>query len=218
MVPMLPPGKVFECEEIALEARGDIGLQAEHRLDPEALAEHLAIDLRSLIAYASDLPEEVSHLTEEARSAFSAVTVYRERKRMIVFNPAHSPRRHVNTIAHELAHVLLEHQPTQLFDANGQRVWIASDEVEADYLAGALLVPRSAVRPVMDRMGGNLVDAAEHFGVSENLMHHRVEVCLEPVQVEIDELDRLVAGGAEPVPRLGPVGGQGPAPVSPPPA
>src|SRR5215204_4524610 len=184
MRPMLPPAKVFECEEIALEARADIGLQSEDRLDPEILASHLAIDLRPLAAYKGNLADEVHHLTEEARSAFSAVTVYRKRKRMVVFNPAHSPRRHVNTIAHELAHVLLEHRPTRLFDSSGKRVWIASDEEEADYLAGALLVPLSAVKPIMDRLEDNLVDVAEHFGVSENLMHHRIEVDREPVQVE----------------------------------
>jgi Zn-dependent peptidase ImmA (M78 family) len=201
MVPMLPPERVFECEEIALEARADIGLHPEDRLSPEILAERLAIDLRPLIAYSDDLPEEVHHLTEEARSAFSAVTVYRGLKRMIVFNPAHSPRRHVNTIAHELSHVLLEHQPTRLFDSTGNRVWIAADEEEADYLAGALLVPLSAVKPVMNRMEGNVVDAAEHFGVSENLMGYRVEVDREPIQVEISELDRLV-GEAKPAPQL----------------
>jgi len=201
MVPMLSPKRAFECEEIALEARADIGIRAGDLLNPEILADHLAIELRPLVLYSSDLPDEVRHLTEEARSAFSAVMVYRKRKRMIVYNPAHSPRRHVNTIAHELAHVLLEHRPTKLLDSTGSRIWIAADEEEADYMAGALLVPLSAVEAVMDRMEGNLVDAAEHFGVSENLMGHRVEVDRDSVQVEISELDRLVGGG-RPVPQI----------------
>jgi len=169
-----------ECEEIALEARAEVGLQPEDRLDPKILAEHLAIRVKPLDSYKSTLPGSVQHLTVDARSAFSAVTVYRGRRRLIVYNPAHSSRRHVNTIAHELAHVLLEHEPTKLFDENGHRIWIPGDEAEADYLAGALLVPLSAVVPVMDQVGENLVDSAEHFGVSETLMQHRVWFAEDP--------------------------------------
>jgi len=194
---VLRPGIATECEQIALEARAEIGLRAEDQLNPEELAAHLAIELRPLHSFSGKLPASVYHLTVDARSVFSAVTVYRNNKRIVVYNSAHSPRRHVNTIAHELAHVLLDHAPTRLFDEYGQRVWIAGDEAEADYLAGALLVPLPAVAPVMDRVGDDLVDAAEHFGVSESLMQYRVVVAGGPVRVEMAEFGQLFGGEVE---------------------
>jgi Zn-dependent peptidase ImmA (M78 family) len=197
MKPVLRPGMLKECETIALEARAEVGLGAEDRLDPELLAEHLAIELRPLAAYRAVLPDAVEHLTEKAPSVFSAVTVYRDSKRRIIYNPVHSPRRHVNTIAHELAHGLLEHKPTELFDEHGNRIWIPDDEAEADYLAGALLVPLGAVEPVMVRLEGDLVDAAEHFGVSENLMQYRIEIAVDPAQVEMAEPAPILGGEAE---------------------
>jgi len=53
---------------------------------------------------------------------------------MIIFNSAHSVQRTANSIAHELSHVLLEHEPGGVLD-DGVRRFPADDETEAD-LAG----------------------------------------------------------------------------------
>jgi len=92
---------------------------------------------------------------------------------MIVYNPAHPPGRHANSIAHELAHVLLEHQPGCVREGNGDRRWMASEEAEADWLAGTLLAPREGILQVMYELGG-IKTAAVHFGISEALMRWRL--------------------------------------------
>jgi Zn-dependent peptidase ImmA (M78 family) len=165
-----------ECEEIALEARAELGLDSQARLDPRRLAKHLGIEVVSIKRYRHVCPAAVKQLTERDKMAFSAGTVFRKTRCMILVNPVHSPKRESNSIAHELAHLMLEHEPMSLLDGAGRRNWREEDEGEAHYLAGALLVPESGVAPVLDRMDWDLRSAADHFGVSDALMQIRIEV------------------------------------------
>jgi Zn-dependent peptidase ImmA (M78 family) len=183
----VPSGFADECEEISLEVRAELGLRSHDRLDPRRLADHLAIEVAPLDRYRKLLPEEVARLTEIDPTALSAVTVFYGTKCMILVNPEHSAEREMNTIAHELAHVMLEHEPKPLFEGDCERVWCGAEENEADYLAGALLVPRDAVRPVMSLAGEDVATAAEHFGVSDAVMARRIEQCSHPLAAEARE-------------------------------
>lgn len=224
MESVLEAGLRAEFEQIALETRGELRLAALDRLDPGRLAEHYAIETLSIDVFRDSHPEAVKQLMDVEPSAFSAATVFFGSRRTIVFNPQHSPRRHVNTIAHELAHVLLEHEPSPLFDATWKRHWVPSNEDEADYLAGALLVPRTAVGPIMESVASDLVEAAEHFGVSEKLMEARVEAAADAKPAAEAELAALLNGGegmagvGQPLIRINRRsrgGGDEPAPVAP---
>jgi Zn-dependent peptidase ImmA (M78 family) len=106
-------------------------------------------------------------------SSFSAATVFCGHRRLIIFNPVHAPGRHANSIAHELAHVLLEHEPGAVRESGGGRRWRPMDEAEADWLAATLLVPRDGALEVMYELGA-VEAAADHFGVSRQLMHWRL--------------------------------------------
>src|SRR4051794_28725612 len=163
-----------ECERLSLEVRGELGLFADDRLDPEALADHLAIPVVSLEAFQSERPHDVARLTVDDAGCFSAATVFCGTRRLIVYNPAHAAGRHANSLAHELAHVLLEHQPGPVTDETGRRVWADDDEAQADWLGGTLLVPREGILPVMYRLK-NIQLAARHFGVSRQLMQWRFD-------------------------------------------
>jgi Zn-dependent peptidase ImmA (M78 family) len=164
------------AEQIALETREELKLTATERLDPCELAEYLGIELVPMDAYGDEAADAIEQLTEGECYVFSAVTyVARDSRLKIVYNSAHSPRRHANTISHELAHILLEHKPHMLFDARGRLVMVPGEELEAEYLAGALLAPRCAVLPVLHRFSGATGRAAEHFGISKNLMIERIK-------------------------------------------
>ena len=77
------------------------------------------------------------------------------------------------TFVHEVGHVLLRHQPpTEIIDA-GCRRWDATMELEADWLAGELLVPRRAALEVA-RQQTDAEAAAQQFGVSRALMEWRL--------------------------------------------
>lgn len=161
------------AEKLALETRATIGLDAEQRLDPAILAEHLSIPIITLDDLRRAVPEDVEHLLNGGSRSFSAVTVLRENKKVIVINPAHPAGRQSNTLVHELSHVLLGHPAGPAFDHLGSRNWKQEYEDEADHLAGCLLAPRKGLIPVMTRLGNSLEAGAEHYGISVQLMRQR---------------------------------------------
>jgi Zn-dependent peptidase ImmA (M78 family) len=87
--------------------------------------------------------------------------------------PRHEPGRKASSLAHELAHVILEHEAAPAIGVGGCRHWDGRQEAEADWLGSALLVPRAAALAWM--LESNDVDAgARHFGVSVELFRWRI--------------------------------------------
>jgi IrrE N-terminal-like domain len=113
-------------------------------------------------------------LTVADRRCFSAGTVLVGTTRLIIFNPAHSDGRLANSLAHELAHLLLEHTPGPAIGPGGCRVWVQEMEDEADLLAATLLVPRDAALACA-RVGLPHAIGAARFGVSSDLMQWRTD-------------------------------------------
>jgi hypothetical protein len=162
-----------ECERISHELRGELGLDSTSRLDPHALARHLAIPVLSVGALKGSCEEAVRRLVLDDPDSFSAVTVFCGTRRLILFNPGHAASRNANSVMHELAHVVLEHEPGSVRERGGGRRWRPLDEAEADWLAGAMLVPRDGALAMMERLGDQ-IRSARHFGVSRDLMRWRV--------------------------------------------
>jgi Zn-dependent peptidase ImmA (M78 family) len=94
---------------------------------------------------------------------------------MVVYNPEHSPARRANDVVHELSHVLRKHPPRPAIGFGGCREWDNRYEGEADWLSGALLVPRSGAF-VLVRQGGTIQDGADRFGVSVDLFRWRAHM------------------------------------------
>ena len=162
-----------EAERISLRIRGELGLTAHDRLDCELLAAHLEIPVLGLegLVESGASPKSVARLaSQEAR--FSALTLCVGARRLIVYNPAESPGRHANSLAHELSHVLLDHPTEPPLDGAGCRRWNGAVEEEADCLAGTLLVPRDGAVWWLGN-GRSLPAGATHFGVSERLFTWR---------------------------------------------
>lgn len=163
-----------EAERIAESVRTELGLKPWQPLDCLALADDLSIDvitLRELRRHGAK--EESIRRLISADAGFSATTVCAGTKRLIVYNPRHAPGRRANSLAHELSHVLLEHEPKPALADGGCRHWDDEEEAEADWLAAALLVPREGALRWMGRVG-DLERGAEHFGVSVDLFRWRV--------------------------------------------
>lgn len=172
---MLTPRVLAQCELIALEARARLGLAAVDRLDPGALADYLRVEVQSIDAFRGSHPDEVRHLTQVRPMEFAAAMVPCGDRRRILYNPAHPVEERFYTLAHELAHLLLDHEATPLFDEFLKRRLNPVEEAEADYLAGALLVPRIGVAHVMRQYDNDLTQAARHYGVSRALLRARLE-------------------------------------------
>lgn len=163
-----------EAERIALELRGELGLDAIGRLSPEALAEHLAVPVLTLHDLAQAAPEGVAHFLGRGKHVFSAATLYVGRfRRLIVLNPAHAQTRQMSSLCHELSHIILEHEAEAPLQLAGGREWDGTQEREADWLAGCLLIPQEATHKV-GREGYTDDDVAAVFGVSSTLAKWRM--------------------------------------------
>jgi IrrE N-terminal-like domain len=163
-----------EAERTAELVRRDLGLGLLDRLDCFALAEAWGIPVVSLGELREDGASEASIrrlLSPEA--GFSATTIVVGPRRLIVYNPRQEPGRKANSLAHELAHVILEHEAAPAIGVGGCRHWDGGQEAEADWLGGALLVPRAgALEWMLER---DDIDAgASNFGVSLALFRWRI--------------------------------------------
>lgn len=129
--------------------------------------------------------ERLKALAAIQPDAFSAGTFRLEDGRyVVVFNSLHTPTRVRSDIAHELAHLLLEHE-TRSLERIGEFGFFtcnAEQEEEANWLAGCLLLPReAAVRTV--RRGWSAAKVADEYGISEQMARFRLHASGATVQV-----------------------------------
>lgn len=166
-----------ECEEIVSEIRDDLGLARHAPFDPFAYTKLLGIPcipVSELGRYGC--PEEsLAHIAGEGKRDFSAVTLWKGTRRIIVYNDNNDPERQKSDVTHELAHILLEHEPGPLFGLGGCRNLDGLRENEANWLGGALLVPEH-VALFIARRRLTEEEAARSHGVSVELMRWRLNV------------------------------------------
>jgi hypothetical protein len=174
MASRLRHGFKAEAERIALELRAELGLGPADRLDPRRLAEHLGIPVVALRDLSGDGAAEGSLARLLAPEVgFSALTVCAGPRRLIVYNQRHAPGRRAASLAHELAHVILDHPAGPVLDQARARLWDETLESEADWQAGALLVPREGAVAWLRRERGP-AGGERHFGVSRALFLWRL--------------------------------------------
>lgn len=165
-----------EADRLASAIRAELGLGVHDPLDPRRLAEEYGVPIcaiTDLVKGGAD-PGSVHRLTVVDPGCFSAGTVFAGTSRLIIFNPAHPDGRLANSLAHELAHLLLEHTPGPAIGPGGCRVWDPEMEGQADLLAAVLLVPRDAALACA-RVGLPHPIGAARFGVSADLMRWRTD-------------------------------------------
>ena len=165
-----------EAKQLALEVRAELGTEVFAPLDPYALAELYGIDVYDLRNPV--LPQEsVRYLTEERPHVFSAALVpLQPSGTIIIENHIHPARRRRSTMAHEMAHVLLEHKfGFTLTDENGCRSGVREIEEEAAELSGELLIPTDAARTAAFK-GWTDRTVARHFDVSLAMARWRMNV------------------------------------------
>lgn len=111
--------------------------------------------------------------------SWSGLTLKEGERHFVVVNPAHSLGRQANTLVHEVSHVQLGHVAGRV-DISDSGLMLLSDypddqEQEADWLAGAILIPRDALL-LHRRQGWSETQIAEHFGTSVPLTQWRLRM------------------------------------------
>lgn len=123
-------------------------------------------------------PTVLHRLLETDSDSWSAVTLIQQGRRLVILNSTHSKARQNSDLSHELAHIILEHKPTQaFFGPSGTLMMKEFDreqEQEAECLSSVLLVPRDALVVLLPR--SDEAELAAHLGVSLEMLKMRRNV------------------------------------------
>ncbi|SCL26533.1 protein of unknown function [Micromonospora nigra] len=156
-----------EAERLADRTRAELGLEPHAHMSIRDLAAHLDIKIYPAdhLVDRADLEE----LDELQHGAFSAATFHLPGGRtVIVCNPLSEIGRTNSDIAHEIAHVLLNHEVREIQQLAGHTFFTCNpeQEEEANWLAGCLLLPRSLLlREAYAASTPDLIAAKHHVSV-----------------------------------------------------
>lgn len=184
----LPRGFKANAEREAVRFREELSLPLAHALDPRSLAEHLAVkvvDGGELIG--RDRFEELETLQA---FAFSAATFEIQDRRFIATNPMRTTGRTNSDIAHELAHVILNHELSEIQEIAGIpfRTCKPDEEEQATAFGGTLLLPRPL-----------LISAARHGLTSPDRIARAFDVSVDMARFRYNATGiakQLTASGA----------------------
>lgn len=167
------------AERTALTLRQELELAQDDPLDPAKLARHLDVDLWTPYDVPG-LPEDVlNQLLKEDPWGWSAVSIVSDSDSLVIYNPRKSKGRQASDITHELAHFILDHEPsTMILSHDGgiaMRTFDRKQEDEANWLAWCLLLPREVlVWAKQARL--STAEIAVRFEVTEALVIFRLNV------------------------------------------
>lgn len=177
------------AENTSLQLRKELGLQCYEPLNAFDLCKHLDI-LVFCPSYFSEFPsKDFLQITKE-NSGWSALTMKNhEEVQFIIYNTKHSLARQQSNIMHELAHILCEHVPDQESDESvilqklGLRKYNTEHENEAEYLGGALQIPRDGLMKHLfkERSMGQI---AQIHLCSTQIVQYRLNVTGAKIQYE----------------------------------
>jgi Zn-dependent peptidase ImmA (M78 family) len=165
-----------EAERIAADLRSDLGFEEKDALDPVDVAKRRGIEVVSADALVPR--SRLEQLDALQPGCFSACTFKPSpRRTVIVYNPLNAKTRMKSDVAHELAHVLLDHRLSRLERLGDATFFVceAAQEEEANWLAGCLLLPRALLLDLVKK-GFDHDRIAERCGVSPQLALWRVNV------------------------------------------
>ncbi len=174
------------AEETSARVRQKLKLAPTSALDPRILANLLGIAVLTSNDL-SELSENVRHrLARDDADYWSAITVADGGVHLIVTNPSHPRTRQNSSLAHEIAHIILGHEPSMMFmsPSSGMalRTHNEEQEEEANWLSGCLLLPREALLGIRRRRLSD-EEACSEYGVSIAMLRFRLNITGVDVQL-----------------------------------
>ena len=166
------------CEKAAADYRRALGVPPTGPLDPRRLAAHLQVRVTTPHGIPTLSPSALRQLTEVDPGSWSAVTLVRGDARLVILNSAHSDARKRSSLAHELAHLILNHTADRVLLSDAGLLFRHSfdreQEEEATWFSGCLLAPREGLVSASRRDPSEKALAAR-FEVSEALIGWRLK-------------------------------------------
>ena len=173
---VLRRGFKSEAERIAQSVRADLDISAVDPVPLDALADSLGVEINA----GDDLipRSRFAELDAIQADCFSACTFRPSPGRVVVvFNPLSAVTRRKSDVAHEFAHILLNHDLSRI-EKLGGITFLSCDPVqeeEAAWLSGSLLLPRDLLAAEV-RRGSGVEEIAEKHGVSVSMARYRLNV------------------------------------------
>ncbi len=167
------------CETTAEKYRAALGLKPVDPLDPKELAAYLGV----IVWRPEDVPElpkmSLRRLTNHDSDSWSAVTIRHDDTKLTIVNSAHAQTRQRSSLSHELAHIILDHEPGRIDLSRDGHLLLSSyereQEQEADWLSGTLLVPRAGLVNAY-RSNSDPKILARRFEVSVDMLNWRLRM------------------------------------------
>jgi Zn-dependent peptidase ImmA (M78 family) len=169
---MLTNEFVQQCESISVQMRHAVRLRGYDPLLPHHLAHHMHVN----VICPQELPDVDAATIERAMasSQWHAIAVLTN-PRLIIYHPERSIVQQAFSIMHELAHIILKHNPEQLGKLSNlyiTRQYPKRSEIEADYLAACLQLPAVAIHYARQR-AMTPIEIQNHYGISEVVFYQR---------------------------------------------
>lgn len=167
------------CEQVAIQRRKELDIPPTDPLPSHHLAQHLNV----LVWRAEEVPNvDSAHLQvllQDDPESWSAITLVVGPQPLIILNTAHSIARQSSDLMHELAHLIIGHEPAKVFVGESGTLMLNSfskqQEDEANWLAGCLLLPREALLAIRRRRISD-AEAQTRYGVSPQMFQYRINV------------------------------------------
>lgn len=164
------------CEKIAAEQRRLLNRVPHDPLRGEELAEWHGVQLCEPNTMPGNAREAASVALAQADWDAVLIPSLPNNSPIILLRPYVSPARRQSTIMHEMAHLLLRHDPLQWNEQTGNfEVRRKLDETEAAYLGGCLQIPEIGLRWA-SQTKLTVARTVAHFEASEQMVNYRATI------------------------------------------
>ncbi len=166
------------CENTAVAIRGRLGVSPFAPLSPYDLAAKMNVIVWRLEDVAGLARQTLDYLSSSEGDEWSAITVLVNGEEIIIVNPSHSVARQSTDLMHEIAHVIKKHDAGKVFVSESGyalRTFNEKQEAEADWFAGSLLLPRTALE-YTSYNHVPLFTILQEYAVSKALYNYRVRM------------------------------------------
>jgi hypothetical protein len=166
------------AERTSLTFRKELELTADDPLLPNALADYLRVALWTPHNVPGMTKDILDQLLEHDPWGWSGTSLQINGQGIVIYNPKHSSGRQASDITHELAHIILDHQPATIvlsadLDTVGMRSFNQKQEDEANCLAWTLLLPRDGLIQAKLRRR-TIEEIAAQYCVTKSLVTYRI--------------------------------------------